>query len=65
MRCLHPGAVAGSRRAADIVLTGIGICPVDEPIGVIYAYSSVLGGTLTLITVPESTRHDIADWRSS
>jgi hypothetical protein len=37
---------------------------VDEPIGVSHAHSSVLGGTLALITVPESTRHDIAEWRS-
>jgi hypothetical protein len=32
---------------------------------VIRAHPTVLGGTLALITVPERTRLDIAEWRSS
>ena len=65
MRQLDPRcrgwATARRRRCVD----GNGTLSVDEPIGVIHADSSVLGGTLALITVPESSRHDIADWRSS
>jgi hypothetical protein len=37
----------------------------DEPVGVIQPHSSVLGATWAQITVPASTRRDIAEWRSS
>jgi hypothetical protein len=65
MRHLDPGcrgcAMAPGRHWRD----GSGSPSVDEPIGVIHAHSSVLGATLALITVSESARHDIAEWRSS
>jgi hypothetical protein len=65
MRHLDPGcrgwATARGRRCLD----GNGSPSVDEPIGVIHAHSSVLGGTLALITVPgNKTGTDIAEWRS-
>jgi hypothetical protein len=42
----------------------MGVCPFDEPIGVIDVHSSVLGGTLAPITLPENnTGTDIAEWR--
>lgn len=53
----QPGASAGPRHPADVVLTGMGVRPLTNP--------SVLGGTLALITVPERVRRDIAEWRSS
>jgi hypothetical protein len=42
----------------------MGVCPFDEPIGVIDVHSSVLGATLAPITLPENnTGTDIAEWR--
>jgi hypothetical protein len=65
MRHLDPGcrgwAMARGRRCLD----GKGSLSVDEPIGVIDVHSSVLGGTLAPITLPENnTGTDIAEWRS-
>jgi hypothetical protein len=53
--------MARGRRCLD----GNASLSVDEPEGAIHAYSSVLGGTLALITVPENnTGTEIAEWRS-
>jgi hypothetical protein len=65
MRHLEPGLPRLGHATRRGRLDGNGSLSVDEPIGVIHAHSSVLGGTLAPITVPENTRHDIAEWRSS
>ena len=65
MRQLDPRcrgwATARRRRCVD----GNGTLSVDEPIGVIHADSSVLGGTPPPIIPSENnTGTDIAEWRS-
>ena len=65
MRHLDPGCRVWAMPRGGGCLDGNGSLSVDEPIGVIHAHSSVLGGTLALITVPDSTRHHIAELRSS
>jgi hypothetical protein len=64
MRLLDPGCRGWTTAPGRRWLDGNGSPSVDEPIGVSHAHSSVLGGALAPIIVPESTRHDIAEWRS-
>jgi hypothetical protein len=53
MRYLDPGCRVWATPRGEVVLTANGRLSVDEPIGAIHAHSSVVGGTLALITVPE------------
>jgi hypothetical protein len=53
MRHLDPGCRVWATPRGEVVLTANGRLSVDEPIGAMHAHSSVLGGTLALITVPE------------
>jgi hypothetical protein len=65
MRHLEPGLLRPGHATRRGCVDGNRSLSVDKPIGVIHAHSSVLGGTLAPVTVPESTRHDIAEWRPS
>jgi hypothetical protein len=64
MRRLDPGCRGWAMARGRRCLVETGSPSVDELIGAIHAHSSVLGGGLALISVPESIRHDIAEWRS-
>ena len=65
MRDLGPGCRGWAMARGRCCFDGNASPSGDEPIGVVHAHSSVLGGALALIAVPESIRHDIAEWRSS
>ena len=66
MRQLDPRCPSWATPRGRRWLDGNGSLSVDEPIGVIHAHSSVLGGTPPPIIPSENnTGTDIVEWRSS